>query len=164
MSLYATRKLVEATLTVSAINTQIDTLNTTLSESAPHVGQLADGAVYSPDEMTSFPAVLLYAGVLDPAATEVARTGKRDVYDYPLAISVHQRCHDLANAHRDVEVILEAILPVLETLRGQAHLTNWGIREVLSPRLEVVPFLHEGKTIRLDGILRCTLLVRRTGV
>jgi hypothetical protein len=164
MSLYAARKLVESTVTVATINAQVDLLNTAYTAAAAHVGQVADGAYTAPDDLTTFPGVLYYVAVLDPAATEVPRTGKRDFPSLPVAFGVHTRAATLADAHRDMDIVLEALLPLIDSLRGQSYLTNWGILDVTAPTLHVQPYVQEGAVIRLDGIARCTMLVRRTGL
>jgi hypothetical protein len=164
VSLYAARKLIEQTFTLTAVNAAIDTLNTALSESAAHLAQVADGAFTAPDDLTVFPGLLLYVGVIDPAQTEVPVTGKRDFPAFPVALGVHTRVGDLATARRDLDIALEALLPLIDSLRGQEYLTNWGIIDVHAPALHVVPYVHEGATIRLDGIARFTMTVRRTGL
>jgi hypothetical protein len=169
VSLYAARKTIEAVITVATVNTEIGLLNTALGESAASITAVANGAYTAADDVGTYPCLLYYVGVLDPARTQVPITGKRDFLMLPCALAVHARGHSLETVNRDVELVLEALLPLVDSLRGTTlgatpTLQAWGILDVRDLSVVVMPYTDQGKVIRLDGIMRFNLLARRTGV
>lgn len=158
------RKVIESVFTKAAINAEIDLLNTAFTETADHIDAVYDGLFTNAEQLTAWPAVMYHVGAIDPVVTEVPRTGKRDAPGFPVALSVHDRVGSLASSRRNLEVTLEALLPLIDSLRSQTYKTNWGILNVDAPAIEIMPYVQDGSVIRLDGIARFTMLVRRTGL
>jgi len=165
--IYPIRKLIEADFTLSAINAQIAVLNTLYTLTVPNVVTVADGAetVVGGKPGAAFPLVLHYIGT-QPTNGEMASFGKRDIPDFPVVFAYHTRASSLANARRDSEVTLEALLPILEGLSGKSFGAT--LRQVLnveSPVLSVEVFeTKDNAVVRLGGVLRGSLYTRTQGV
>jgi hypothetical protein len=164
--IYAVRKLVEADFTLAAINAQITALNTLYSLSVPALVSVDDGALVVLGEKPNayFPALLHYVGT-QPTNGEMASFGKRDIPDFPVIFAYHSRA-GIANARRDCEVTLEALMPLLEGLVGKAFgSTQRQIVEVATPQMSVEMFeTKDGTVARLGGVLRGSLVTRTQGV
>lgn len=162
--IYAVRKLVEADLTVAAINAQIASLNTLYTLTVPTVAVVADGAVVEPSQLSAVPGILLYVG-LQPAVGETVRFGKRDFQAVGFSAAYHTKQTNLALARRDIEVTLEALFPLLEGLQGKSFGgTNRGIVTAEEFRQSVGVYDMGGAVVRVGGVLECTLWARTQGV
>lgn len=167
MSIYAARTIIEATFNLTAINAAIDTLNTAWGTACPHLVAVADGHTVSPEQLGpgNYPG-LLYLVPAAPAATEVPRTGLRDFDDLQCALMVVPRGGDIEGDRTQIDVMLEALNPLIDSLRAQALAgnTNWGVIDVVNLSADVVPSTQEGATIRLTGVWKFGLKVRRVGL
>lgn len=165
--IYALRKIVEADLTVGAVNAQLALLNTLYSLAVPSVATIADGAITSIGGLAAnqFPAVLHYVGT-QPSNGEPKAEGHRDIPDLPLILAVHVKDADLAVARQNAEVLLEALYPIVEGLRGKAFGAT--LRQLVNVELisaSIEEFLSkDGTAIRLGGVMRMNLFARTQGL
>lgn len=165
--IYPLRKLIEADFTVAAINTQLATLNTLYALTVPNVASVRDGAVTVVGQLAAnqFPLVLHYIGT-QPVNGEAANFGKRDFPEWPVIFAYHTRKQDLAEARRDCEVTIEALVPLYESLAGKVFGAT--LRQILeigpfSPTVEVFESADQA-VVRVGGVLRGTVLGRTQGV
>lgn len=165
--IYPIRKLVEADFTLAAINAQIAALNTLYSLSVPSIVTVADGAktVVGGQVNAWFPAILHYVGT-QPTNGELASFGKRDIPDFPLIFAYHTRVQSLAAARDHSDVTIEALLPIVEGLRGKAFgATLRQIVNVEDPILSTEVFeTKDNAVVRLGSVLRVSLFARTQGV
>lgn len=165
--IYALRKIVETDLTVAAINAQLALLNTLYSLSVPNVVTVADGAVTNISQLAAnaFPAVLHYVGT-QPSNGEPKAEGHRDIPDLPLILAVHVKDAALATQRTNAEVLLEALYPIVEGLRGKAFGAT--LRQLINVQMlsaSVEEFLSkDGAVIKLGGVMRMNLFARTQGL
>lgn len=164
--IYPIRKLIETDFTVAAINAQIATLNTLYTLTVPNIVQVVDGAVTVVGGLPNagFPLVAIYVGT-NPTNGEAISFGKRDTPDFPVIFAYHTRTASLANARRDSEVTIEALLPLYEGLMGKSLVSSRQIVNIGDPVQSVEVFeTKDGAVVRLGGVLRGSLYTRTTGV
>lgn len=161
--LYSAEALVAAAFTTSAINAQITALNTALGTSAAAVAVAQNGFTAAPADASSFPSLTYWVGE-GGSASEMKRQGKRDT-SVSVKLLYLSRHATLASGKADIQVALEALQTVLETLRGQQHSsTGRYCVDVRDPEVEFVTYEVGGETARQGGELRCTLLMRTEGL
>jgi len=142
-------------------------LETLYSLSVPDVVTVADGAITNVAglQTAAFPLVLHYVGT-QPSNGEPKAEGHRDIPDLPLILAVHVRDADLAVARRNAEVILEALYPIVEGLRGKAFGST--LRQLINVQLisaSIEEFMSkDGAAVRLGGVMRMNLFARTQGL
>lgn len=165
--LYPLRKLVEADLTVAAINAQLAALNTLYGVTVPSVVTVADGAVtvVGAAAAAAFPMLLHYIGT-QPTNGEAVAFGRRDSPTVPVVFAYHTRQADLGLARRDSEITMEALAPIVEGLTGKSFGST--LRQILNvEELAASVEVFESKdnaVVRLGGVLRATLYGRTQGL
>jgi hypothetical protein len=160
--LYAARKLIEQAFTLSAVNTQITALNTAFSVSATALGDVMNGHREAPKDGDTFPLLVHFVGK-DSAAVLLREFGKRDT-QIPVRLMYLSRHATIASAEMDIEIALEAMQPILETLPG----LQWGSTgryciNVLGPVVEFNTYKITDEVVRHGGEMRFTMLMRTEG-
>jgi len=161
--LYAARKLLEQQCTVAAFNAARATVDAALAVSTTALAAVVNGQVDAPQDAASFPALVIEVGTGAGAGGEMLFQGKRD-YRVPVRLTYVSRHATLATGLTDVEVAVEVLADLLETVVGlQWAATGRRCVEVLDPTAEYVKYQVGGEAVRVGGELRCTLLMRREG-
>lgn len=159
----AARELIEAAFTVSAVNTQITAVNTAYGVTGTALAAVQDGWLNAPKDGSSYPLLTYWVGD-GTMRSEMKRQGKRDTA-IAVKMLVLSRHATLAESEEDIEVTLEALQTVLETLRGQQYgSTRRYCVETLDPAMAFVEFNLGGEVMRHGGELTFTMLMRTEGV
>lgn len=159
----AARKLIEQVFTVNAINAQITAINTALGVTGTAVAAVQNGWQKTPQASSSFPSVTYWVGD-GPVNAEIKRMGKRDV---GVAVRLLYLNHQtsLAESEEDIEVALEAMISLVETLHGlQYAATSRYIVDEQQMAVEFMSYSIGGEAMRHGGELRFTLVMRTEGL
>jgi len=157
------RKLIEQVFTTAAVNAQITAINTALSVTGSALAAVQNGWQNAPKDGSSFPCLTYWVGD-GPVSAEIKRMGKRDV-GVAVRLLYLSRHATIAESEEDIEVALEAMLTLVETLHGLQYGATG--RYVVDERDMAVEFMNYslgGEVVRHGGELRFTLLMRTEGL